>query len=762
MNIIKKYRDFLFYFIVTVSSLAAIYFVILLGADLEHGRPIISPAGEKSQWMEFWDSLLNNLSSPLALLLVQIVSIIFVAHIFGWICRKIGQPTVVGEMIAGIFLGPSLVGMYFPGFFETLFPAKSLGNIEFLSLIGLILYMFVVGMELDFSVLRKRAKEAVIISHSSIIIPFVMGVTLTYFIYETYAPGNVQFISFALFIGITMSITAFPVLARIVQERGIHKTKLGIVVLTSAAIDDITAWCLLAVVIAIAKAGSAVSALYTIALAAAYVLFMFKVVRPFLGRIGNLFRNKESLTKATIGIFFLTLIISAYLTEIIGIHALFGAFMAGTIMPENMKLRELIVEKVEDVATLIFLPLFFVYTGLRTEIGLLNDTELWEMTGILIAVAVAGKFIGSMIAAKFEGQSWRDSLIIGTLMNTRGLVELVVLNIGYDLGVLSSEIFAMLVIMALTTTFMTGPLLNLINWIFKSNTEEIPEEINDYNKFKVLLSFISPQQGQALLRLAHNFTQKTSANTSVTAMHIASPEELPHYNLEAYEEESFMPLVQESENVSQKVTTLFKVSSEIDTDIVKVANQGNYDLLLTDVGQSIFEGSLLGKILGFTTRIINPEKIINQVIGRESLFENSPFDERTHSVINNSHTTVGVFINKNYSSAESVFIPVLSVHDTFLLEFVQKLINNSESQITLLDVGNVMGKNSEFKEKLRAIEQMASNHIHITNNKSIITREFLNSQNLMIVSIQSWKKLIDSKSLWLSQIPSTLILKEKR
>src|SRR5690606_9131513 len=234
---------------------------------------------------------------------------------------------------------------------------------------------------------------------------------------------------------IAMSITAFPVLARIVQERGIHKTRLGTMVMTCAAADDITAWCLLAAVIAIAKAGTVVSALYTIGLAVLYVVLMMKIVRPFLGRVGNLYNSKESMGKSIVGIFFLTLIISSYITEVIGIHALFGAFMAGAIMPNNAKFRNIFIEKVEDVATILLLPLFFVYTGLRTEIGLLNDPELWEITGIIILVAVAGKFLGSFIAAKYVGQSWKDSLTVGALMNTRGLVELVVLNIGYDLGV---------------------------------------------------------------------------------------------------------------------------------------------------------------------------------------------------------------------------------------------------------------------------------------------------------------------------------------
>ena len=363
-------------------------------------------------------------------MLAQIVSILLIARLFGWICTKIGQPTVVGEVIAGIFLGPSLIGWYFPEFSAVLFPATSLNNLKILSQVGLIIFMFVVGMELDLKVLRNQARDAVVISHASIIFPFALGMALAYFIYQSFAPDGVQFLSFALFIGIAMSITAFPVLARIVQERGIHKTKLGTIVITCAAADDITAWCILAMVIAIVKAGSFVSSIYTILLAIGYVLIMIRVVRPFLKRVGDLHTSRENLSKPIVAIFFIVLIISAYVTEVIGIHALFGAFMAGAIMPENIKFRNIFIEKVEDIAMVLLLPLFFVFTGLRTEIGLLNDLRLWGITGIIILVAVTGKFLGSALAAKFVGQNWKDSLSIGALMNTRGLVELVVLNIG--------------------------------------------------------------------------------------------------------------------------------------------------------------------------------------------------------------------------------------------------------------------------------------------------------------------------------------------
>lgn len=754
----KKFKNSFFYIGVIGGFTAIMYWIILLGAKLEQGRNIIIPDTGRTQWQEFLDSLVHNLEHPLAILLAQIVTIILVARFFGLICNKIGQPTVIGEIIAGIVLGPSLIGMYFPEFSATLFPTASLGNLQFLSQIGLILFMFVIGMELDLKVLKNKAHDAVVISHASIIIPFALGMGLAYFIYQSFAPTGVQFTSFALFLSIAMSITAFPVLARIVQERGLHKTRLGTVVITCAAADDITAWCLLAAVIAIVKAGSFVSALYIIALAALYVLLMIKVVRPFLTRIGNLYHTKESLSKPIVAIFFLTLIISSYATEVIGIHALFGAFMAGAIMPENINFRNIFIEKVEDVALVLLLPLFFVFTGLRTEIGLLNDPYLWKVTGLIILVAVMGKFIGSAIAAKFVGQNWKDSLTIGALMNTRGLMELVVLNIGYDLGVLTPEIFAMMVIMALTTTFMTGPALDLINFIFKAKQEEIPQEISQINKFKILISFGNPDRGKSLIRLANSLIRKLNGNAAVTAMHLSPTNELHHYNVEQYETESFKPVIEESKKLKQKITTLFKASNDIDSEITEVANEGDYDLLLVGIGQSIFEGSLLGKILGFTTRFINPEKLINQVTGKESLFENSPFDERTRNILNKSKVSVGVLIDKNFSTAETVFVPIFSINDAFLIQLVQKLINNSGSQITIIDVSGQIKNNPELKEKIRAIEQKAPNHISVQNER-VINKEFLNTQNLMIVSIDTWKELVDSKSLWLSDIPSALIVR---
>ncbi|MGQ3013929.1 MAG: cation:proton antiporter domain-containing protein, partial [Flavobacteriales bacterium] len=641
----KKYRNLIFY-VGTISVFSLLmYIIVVAGNKQEAGRKVVEAASGKSNWTEFTDSMLHNVAHPLAILLVQIITIILAARLFGWIFKKIGQPSVIGEIIAGIVLGPSVLGHWFPGLSEQLFPLTSMGNLQILSQIGLILFMFVIGMELDLKVLKNRAHEAVVVSHASIIIPFALGMGLAYFVYQSFAPEGVQFLSFALFLGIAMSITAFPVLARIVQERGMNKTRLGAMAITCAAADDITAWCLLAAVIAIVKAGSMVSSLYVILLAAAYVLVMLKVVRPFLKRVGELHSSRENLSKPVVAIFFLTLILSAYVTEIIGIHALFGAFMAGAIMPENARFRNIFIEKVEDVALVLLLPLFFVFTGLRTQIGLLNDPYLWKVTALIIAVAVTGKFAGSAIAARIVGQNWKDSLTLGALMNTRGLMELVVLNIGYDLGVLTPEIFAMMVIMALVTTIMTGPALDLIGRVFRRKECAIPEEISQFSKYKVLVSFGNPERARTLLKLAHSFVRKLNGNASVTAMHLTPAGDINNYNMEEYEQESFAPVIAESEALQQPITTLFKASSDIDADIADVANKGDYDLLLVGLGQSIFEGSLLGKVLGFTTRIINPDALINKFTGKEKLFENSPFDERTRLILAKSQVPVGILVD---------------------------------------------------------------------------------------------------------------------
>ena len=474
----KNKASSLFYVLIVAGLGAVIYWIAKQGQTLQTPGGVIQPVVPKNtttvnSFQAFTNSLHHHLSEPLAVLLLQIIVIIAFARLFGFLFKKIGQPAVIGEIAAGIVLGPSMIGSFFPEINQVLFPAASLPTLGILSQIGLILFMFIIGMELDLKAISKQAYGAVIISHASIIIPYTLGMGLAYFLYNQYAPPGISFLSFALFMGIAMSITAFPVLARILQEKKLTRSKLGGMALTCAAADDLTAWCILAAVIAMVKSESSVSVLYTIGLAVVYIWLMLKVARPALEKLEQVYTNNEKKRTPIIALLFIILIISSYITSVIGIHSLFGAFIAGVIMPSSFSFRKIVIDKIEDVSIVLLLPLFFVITGLRTQIGLLNEGHLWATFGWILLVAVAGKFGGSTLAARMVGQTWKDSLSIGVLMNTRGLMQLIVLNIGYDLGILSPEIFAMMVLMAVVTTFMTGPALDLINWLIPEKSEKI-------------------------------------------------------------------------------------------------------------------------------------------------------------------------------------------------------------------------------------------------------------------------------------------------
>lgn len=402
---------------------------------------------------------------PLSILLMQVIVILVAAKLLGWLVGMVKQPAVVGEMIAGILLGSSLLGIISPSLMTFLFPVQSMDTLKLLSQIGVIIFMFIVGMELDLQHLRQKANDAVLISHASILIPLLLGTMLSLVIYDSAAPSGVPFNAFALFMGIAMSITAFPVLARILKERGLTQSRLGTTAIACAAVDDATAWCLLAVVVSIAKADGLGNAALTVAAALLFCGLMLFLLRPYAERLGDaavsVTQREKFLWSALTMVF-----VSALITEYIGIHALFGAFLAGVVMPSRPELRSFLTERLGSF-TSVLLPLFFAFTGLRTQINLLDGWSDWAMCAGVVAVAVAGKLGGSMLTARWTGMGWHDSIALGVLMNTRGLMELVVLNIGYDLGILTPRIFSMMVVMALVTTFMTGPLLSLIDRLRK-------------------------------------------------------------------------------------------------------------------------------------------------------------------------------------------------------------------------------------------------------------------------------------------------------
>jgi Kef-type K+ transport system membrane component KefB len=755
----KRYKNFLFY-VITIGAFALLmYFLTQQGKHLEEGKNIIPKASRDLSVLDhFSDTIHHNVVHPLAILILQILTIIFTARTFGFLFNKIGQPTVIGEILAGIFLGPSLIGMWFPEFSLFLFPKASLGNLQLLSQIGLVLFMFVIGMELDLKLLKNKAQEAVIISHASIIIPYALGMGLAFFIYEEFAPTGVEFTSFALFMGIAMSVTAFPVLARIIQERNLTKTKLGAIAITCAAADDITAWCILAAVIAIVKAGSFMSSLFTIAFAVGYLLIMLKLVQPFLKRFGEVYSNKESLSLNVIAAIFGILLISSFATEIIGIHALFGAFLAGAIMPPSMNFRRLLIEKVESISLGLFLPLFFVFTGLRTQIGLLNDIHLWMVCGMIILVAIAGKFGGSMLAARFVGQSWKESLSIGALMNTRGLMELVVLNIGYDLGVLSPAVFAMLVIMAIVTTFMTGPAMDLINYIWRNDkTEDVVVRIKQ--KFRILLSFANPHSGKKLARIANLISGYSKNSTEIMALHVTPTADINQYALAEYEKESFKPIKSEANKLGLTIKTSYKVSNDVSEEILSDANSGTYDLMLVGVGQSVFEGTLLGQFLGITANVLSPDKLVGTLTGRANIFKTQNIlDEKSNAFIHNSKIPVGIFIDHEMDQVDKILLPIVSISDVFLLFYAKKIIRNSSVSVTIVDYNGLIEANTEIKEEISNLENFAPNNVHLVSRKNWDIISIYN-YHLAILSIDGFNTFSKDIVMGEKETPSFLLIR---
>ena len=455
----SDFRHYIPYLLLLLLFVGGVWLLLATGARVN--PPATANVEQITTEWSFTRLLWENLRTPLSILLTQIIVILVVAGIFRRLFRSIGQPPVMGEMLAGIVLGPSVLGLFLPHVMTFIFPAPSLEILRQLSQLGVVMFMFIVGMELNLTHLKKEGSTAVMISHASIIVPFVLGTALSIFIYEELAPPGTSFNAFALFIGVAMSITAFPVLARILEDRGLSQTYLGSIALTCAAVDDVTAWCILALVIALAKATGVGISVTTIVLTLIFVGLMVLIVRPQLGRIIK-DPDSQQHRRRLIPLIIAIVLACALITEIIGIHALFGAFLAGVIMPPSPGFRIFLKEKLEAFGSYALLPLFFAFTGLRTQVGLLTGWYDWALCGAIILVAIAGKLGGSMLMGRWTGMNWSQAFGIGVLMNTRGLVELVVLNIGYDLGILSGRIFAMMVLMALVTTFMTGPLLSLI------------------------------------------------------------------------------------------------------------------------------------------------------------------------------------------------------------------------------------------------------------------------------------------------------------
>jgi Kef-type K+ transport system membrane component KefB/nucleotide-binding universal stress UspA family protein len=596
-------RAFALYAVMIFGGLALVQVVLGAGRHLHGPKPMTGggaiPTGGGAEGV-VWKLLLAS------------AVIIVVARLVGGLFERINQPQVVGEIVAGILLGPSVLGALWPHATQFLFSDKVLPYIDVLAQVGLIFFMFLIGLELDVRLLRGRGHAAATVSHVSIILPFLMGCTAALLLFPSLGSGRGKFTEFALFMGASMSITAFPVLARILTERGIYKTRLGAVTLTCAAIDDVTAWCMLAVVVAIARAHGAGSALVTIGLSILFISFMIVVVRPLLGRVAGYYEHIGQVRGGMLALLFVGVLLSALATDRIGIHAIFGAFLFGAVMPRHSELVAELTEKLEDFTVVFLLPLFFAFNGLRTDIGLLgSDLKLWGFCGLILAVAIIGKWGGSALAAKVMGLGWRESLGLGVLMNTRGLTELIILNIGLDLGVIPPALFAMLVIMALVTTFMTTPLLG---WIYPAVQEEADaaaaaETEDGPRPFRVLVPVANVKDAQLLVHTALRLAREEGEQAHVTLLRIvglpgsafrASPRVQEMRMKRAAD--GLKPMVALVEGAGQIAVPLVIPSGDVADTIVRVANERQPDLVLLGWHRSFWGNNILGGAVGDVLR----------------------------------------------------------------------------------------------------------------------------------------------------------------
>jgi Kef-type K+ transport system membrane component KefB len=759
----KEIKKLSFYILMIVVFGSLMYLVVQKGSSQHPLNQNIDTQAETQTFYEgfrlFSHLTLEHVRSSLGIILLQILVILAVCHVAGLLFKKIGQPSVIGEITAGILLGPSVLGHFFPEVSAFIFPEESFSNIRILSQFGLILFMYTVGMELDLGVVKKRFQDTLLISHASTIVPFFLGMLLAYFIYDTYAHEDVPFLSFALFIGISLSITAFPVLARILQERGLTKTHLGSLSLASAANGDITAWCLLAVVVAYVQVGNISNAIFNILFSLIYIGIMFGI-RQLLRIIGDLYHNKEVVDKSLTALMFFILLASSYVTEILGLHALFGAFIAGMIMPENMKFRKIMSEKVEDISLALFLPLFFVYMGLKTQIGLINDWETWLLCGIFILIAIAGKFGGTLLAARLSNESWKNSLYMGAFMNTRGLMELVVLSIGLEMKILTPTVFVILVLMTLVTTFMTAPLILLIKSCFRKfdAIESGPEKPSKATVFKVLLSFGRASNGRVMLDLAYQMFSEKEEEVKITALHLTVGRDINPRQAEDFEKYSFDPISYEAEKLNVSIEKKYEVCDKAEQYICSTANDEGFDFLLVGAGVSMSNLSTdvsAHKIWGKLFRIFGKNKSGNYLFSPGSLIR-----DKTKEFIEKSACSVGIFANRGFLRAENILAVFNSAKDLVLLDYVSTLQKSTLGAVKLMDRVSPVSPDSETVANALSEYLMRNKDTSIPFEKNLTT-DILKETNLMLVSYNTWLILKDECENILEDMPSTFIIEHK-
>ncbi|MFN5593171.1 MAG: cation:proton antiporter [Aphanizomenon sp.] len=631
------------------------------------------------------------------LVLIEVLIVIGLSRLVGLGFKAIKQPLVIGEIFAGIMLGPSLFGLIAPGLAHSLFPAETMPYLNVLSQIGLIFFMFLIGLELNPKYLSGNLKTAILISNLSIIVPFASAFGLSFVLYPLVSNNHVNFAPFALFLGAAMSITAFPVLARIITENNLQGTRLGTLALTCAAVDDVTAWCILAVAIAVARHGSIdQQAILTIIESVVYIGFMFTIGRWFLKRLSKHHHRAGRLSQLVLAIIYMGVVASALITEFIGIHLIFGAFLLGAVMPKDEELVRELAIKTEDFVLIFLLPIFFAYSGLKTQIGLLNSPNLWLLSALILLVAIGGKYTGAYVAARLSGIDKREASALGWLMNTRGLTELIVLNIGLELGVITPLLFTMLVIMALVTTFMTSPLLEwtypkrLIRLDIVESEAEIPIEALPeayIAQYRILVPVANPAAQKGLLQLATAIAVNNRQPAVVYPLSFIELEE--DYGFESSPNEADRLIAERCQKLEELIATLeppeirsyihpiVRISSNVARETAQIAKIEQPDLVLLGWHRPAFSNNRLGGRVG-------------QILGT------TPVD-------------VAVFVDKGGNAIESLLVPYsANIHDDLaLIIALRMLINRDTCMLQVLQVFTANHTQDELSYELNAmIEQL--------------------------------------------------------
>ncbi|PSB28123.1 cation:proton antiporter [Stenomitos frigidus] len=625
--------------------------------------------------------------------LIEILIVIGLSRLVGLGFRRLKQPLVIGEIVAGVMLGPSLLGLLAPSLAAGLFPPETIPFLNVLSQIGLIFFMFLIGLELDPKYLKSQLDVAVLVSHVSILVPFALGTVLSLLLYPLVSNGGVSFTAFALFLGAAMSITAFPVLARIITENNLQSTRLGTLALTCAAVDDVTAWCVLALAIAVTRTNSMVGAIPTILLSFGYIVFMVTVGRKFLKNFANYYDRSGRLNQFVLAVIYMGVVTSALITELIGIHLIFGAFLIGAVMPKHAGLTRELAQKTEDFVLTFLLPIFFAYSGLRTQIGLLNSPFLWLLCGLVLLVAIAGKYFGTYFAARVSGIEKREASALGWLMNTRGLTELIVLNIGLSLNVISPLLFTMLVIMALVTTFMTSPLLE---WTYPKRLirKDVVQRTADAVEpdYRILVPISNPNSQKGLIQLAATIALGNAQGSAALASAGVYPLSLIQLDEEyafgstpaeaerliAEREQRMAELVEslEPSYVRSVVHPITRVATDVAQEVVRVAESDRADLILLGWHRPAFSRNRLGGRVG--------------------------------QILSTARTDVAVFIDRQQGSLDKLLVPYVSnIHNDLGLEIALRiLVNSQNSTLTILSVTQSHQANDRTYEFRTLMEQL--------------------------------------------------------